>query len=396
MFIDFFYKLKAMEIPVSPTAFLTLQKSFEKGLVRSIKDFYIAARTILVKNEKFFDLFDQVFSSHFEGAEMPDSQDLILDEFIRTMLEDWLQDPKILAKVLGFDEKELSHLSPEELIKYFKERLKDQKGKHQGGTKWIGTGGTSPVGHSGHHPGGMRVGGESLNKSAIKVALDRRYQDYSQSGPLTQSQVGEALKRLRNMVASGPKDQINIDESIYQTVKSGGEIQIAFDRRLKDRLKVVLAIDNGGWSMDPYIPVVQSLFDYSRSQFKELNTCFFHNTIYETLWVDSRRMQKPVKIQNLGHSDPETRIIIVGDASMAPFELTITEGSIYIEDRSRKISIDCLRFLARNYPHTIWLNTVPKSHWRYTKTIGMIKEIIPMFELTLDGLEQAIEHMMKK
>lgn len=396
MFINFFYKLKSVEIPVSPTAFLTLQKAFEKGLVRSLKDFYITARTILVKNERYFDLFDQVFSSHFDGTEMPDAEDLILDDFIRTMLDEWLTDPKVLAKTLGFDEKELSHLSPEELIEYFKERLKDQKGRHQGGTKWIGTGGTSPVGHSGTHPGGMRVGGESRNKSAVKVAMDRRYRDYSQSGPLTQSQIGEALKRLRNMVAAGPKDQINIDESIYQTVKNGGEIQITFDRRLKDRLKVVLAIDNGGWSMDPYIQVVQSLFDYSRSQFKELSTCFFHNTVYETVWADSRRRLKPIQIQNLGQADPETRVIFVGDASMAPFELMITEGSIYVEERSRKTSVDCLSFIARNFPHSVWLNPVPKTHWRYTKTIGMIEDIIPMFELTLDGLENAIAHMMKK
>lgn len=396
MFINFFYKLKSVGLPVSPTAFLTLQKALGKGLVGSVDDFYTTARTILVKNERFFDNFDQVFAHHFEGAELPGNEDLILDDYIRSMLEDWLQDPETLAKALGFDEKDLSHLSPDELIEYFKERLKDQDSRHDGGSKWIGTGGTSPVGHSGNHPGGMRVGGTSRNKSAVKVAMDRRYRDYSQSGPLTQAQIGEALMRLRNMSPSGPKDQINIDASIYQTVKNGGEIEIAFDRRLKDRLKVVLAIDNGGWSMDPYIPVVQSLFDYARNQFKSLNTYFFHNTIYETLWADIRRNKQPVKIQDLGNADPETRLVIVGDASMAPYELMITDGSIYLEDRNHKISIDCLKSLIQSFPHSVWLNPIPERQWRYTHSIGMINEVFPMFELTLDGLEKAIEHMMRK
>jgi uncharacterized protein with von Willebrand factor type A (vWA) domain len=170
------------------------------------------------------------------------------------LLEQWLKDPKAMADALGMDEDQLNRMTPEELIDYFKERLKDQDGRHDGGSKWIGTGGTSPVGHSGYHPGGMRVGGVSRNKSAVKVAMERRYKDYSLSGPLTQAMVGEALKRLRNMVPAGPKDQVNIDESIYRTMKNAGEIEIAFDRRMKDRLKVILAIDNGGWSMDPMYP----------------------------------------------------------------------------------------------------------------------------------------------
>ena len=192
-----------------------------------------------------------------------------------------------MADALGMDKDQLNRMTPEELIDYFKKRLQDQEGRHDGGSKWIGTGGTSPVGHSGTHPGGMRVGGVSRNKSAVKVALERRYKDYSLSGPLTQAMVGEALKRLRNMVPTGPRDQVNIDESIYRTMKNGGEIEIAFDRRMKDRLKVVLAIDNGGWSMDPYVSVVQTLFDYARAQFKEVKTFFFHNTIYDTIWQDA-------------------------------------------------------------------------------------------------------------
>ena len=396
MFIDFFYKLKEVGIPVSPTAFLTLQRALSKGLVVTLEDFYTASRAILVKSERYFDLFDQVFAHHFRGAEMPDIEGIDLDELARTMLEAWLQNPAELSKLLDMDESALNKLTPEELIEYFKERLKDQTEQHHGGSKWIGTRGYSPVGHSGYHPGGMRVGGVSGNKSAVKVAMDRRYKDYSLHGPLTQAMIGEALKRLRNMIPVGPRDQVNIDETIYQTMKNAGEIEIIFDRRLKDRLKIILAIDNGGWSMDPYIPVVQTLFDYAGDQFKDIKTYFFHNTIYSTLWGDPARYKKPKKIDELVRLDPQTRFFIIGDASMAPYELMASDGSIHIEERSGMPSIECLNFLAKTFPHAVWLNPVPASMWDYTRTISAIREIFPMFELTIDGLEQAVTHMMAK
>lgn len=396
MFIKFFYQLKEVGIPVSPTSFLTLQKAFKKGLVTSLDDFYTAARAILVKSERYFDLFDQVFAHHFEGAELPDIEGVEMAEMAQAMLETWLQNPKVLADALGVDENELAKLTPDELLDYFKKRLEDQKERHDGGGKWIGTGGTSPVGHSGYHPGGMRVGGQSRNKSAVKVAMDRRYRDYSQSGPLTQSQIGEALKRLRNLIPTGPKDQVNVDETIYQTMKNAGEIEIIFDRCLKDRLSVVLAIDNGGWSMDPYIPVVQTLFDYARSQFKELKTYFFHNTVYDSLWKDATRYREPVRMDALARVDPETRFIMVGDASMAPYELMANDGSIHIETRSGKPSIEQLKMIAETFSRSVWLNPVPQRLWGYTRTIAAISQIFPMFELTLDGLEKAVTHMMTK
>jgi uncharacterized protein with von Willebrand factor type A (vWA) domain len=396
MFVDFFYKLKGVGIPVSPTSFLTLHKALGSGLVNSLEDFYTAARAILVKSERYFDIYDQVFAHSFQGAELPDPEGVELDEVARMMLESWLQNPEGLAKILGMDESALMKLTPEELIEYFKERLKEQDEAHHGGAKWIGTGGYSPVGHSGYHPGGMRVGGVSGNKSAVKVAMDRRYKDYSLSGPLTSALMGEALKRLRNLVPFGPKDQVNIDETIYQTMKNGGEIEIVFDRSLKDRLKVILAIDNGGWSMDPYVPLVQTLFDYARAQFKDVQTYFFHNTIYGTLWKDPARYKKPQPIDQLVRLDSETRWVIVGDASMAPYELMATDGSIHLEDRSGRPSIECLKLLAATFPHTVWLNPVSASMWDYTRTISVIREIFPMFELTIDGLEQAVTHLMQK
>jgi len=394
MFIEFFYKLKDAGIPVSPTSFLTLQKAMARGLILSIPDFYTAARAILVKSERYFDLYDQVFAHYFEGAEMPDIEGLELDDIARALLDEWLKNPKELANALGVDESVLKNLSPDELIDYFKERLKDQTERHDGGNKWIGTGGTSPVGHSGRHPEGLRVGGSSGNKSAVKVAGERRYKDYSRSGPLTQAMMGEALKRLRNMVPAGPRDQINIDASIYQTMKNAGEIEIVFDRDLRDRLKVILAIDNGGWSMDPYVAVVQTLFDYARSQFKDLKTYFFHNTIYDTVWEDASRYRKPLRIDELARKDPDTRLILVGDASMAPYELTARDGSIYVHERSGLASIERLQFLADTFPHNAWLNPVSDRMWSYTRSIQAISRIFPMFELSIDGLEQAVTHLM--
>jgi len=396
MFIDFFYKLKDQGIPVSPTSFLTLQKALTKGMVGSLNDFYTASRAILVKSERYFDMYDQVFAHHFEGADLPDLEGVELTEIARAMLDEWLKDPQTLADALGVDESELSKLTPEELIEYFKKRLKDQDGRHDGGSRWIGTGGTSPVGHSGNHPGGMRVGGVSRNKSAVKVAMDRRYKDYSRTGPLTQALIGEALKRLRNMRPTGPMDQVNVDATIYRTIKNGGEIEIVFDRRLKDRLNVILAIDNGGWSMDPYIRVVQTLFDYAKNQFKELKTYFFHNTVYDTLWEDPARYRKPRNIDEFTRFDPETRLILVGDASMAPYELMASDGSIHIEERSGKPSLHRLQFLAETFPHCVWLNPVPERIWNYTRSITLIRDIFPMFELTLDGLDEAITRLMAK
>jgi len=396
MFTKFFYLLRQVGIPVSPTSFLRLQKALCTGLVNSIDDFYTAARAILIKSERYFDLYDQVFAHHFEGAELKKPDEYELSEVARAMLDQWLKDPKGIADALGIDEDSLKKMSPDELLQYFLDRLKEQTEEHHGGSKWIGTGGTSPVGHSGYHPGGMRVGGISRNKSAIKVAMDRRYRDYSQDGPLTQAQIGEALKRLRNLVPIGPKDVINIDETIYQTMKNAGEIEIIFERSLKDRLKVILAIDNGGWSMEPFIDIVQTVFNYARAQFKELKTFFFHNTIYDSIWEDPPRFRKPFKVDDLIRLDPETRFILVGDASMAPYELMATDGSIHIEERSMKPSYQRLQFIAETFPYSVWLNPIMADEWPYTRSINAIRDIFPMFELTIDGLEDAVTYMMHK
>jgi uncharacterized protein with von Willebrand factor type A (vWA) domain len=292
MFVPFFYDLRESGIPVTPTAFLRLQKALCLGLITSLDDFYTIARALMVKSERDFDVYDQIFARFFTGAEIRFPEGISIDDSVRALLDEWLRDPAELAKALGLSEEQLRRLSGEELVRYFLDRLKDQQGSHHGGRKWIGTGGVSPVGHSGYRPGGMRIGGASRNRSAIKVALERRYKDYSRSAPLTRAQMGEALKRLRRLIPAGPKDQVSVDKTIYQTMRNAGEIEIVFDRRLADRLKVLLLIDNGGWSMDPYVETVQTLFHYARNQFKDLSICYFHITITDRLARPQRQEAK--------------------------------------------------------------------------------------------------------
>jgi len=396
MFVNFFYMLRDQGIPVSPTSFLRLQKALGLGLIRSLEDFYIAARCLLVKSERYFDTYDQIFARAFRGVVEAEPTEDELTEIARALLDEWLRNPEAMAGALGIPEDKLQEMTPEELLNYFRERLKEQTEAHSGGNYWIGTKGTSPVGHSGFHPGGMRIGGSSANKSAIKVALERRYRNYSQEGPITPSQIGEALKRLKHLVPSGSCDVVNIDKTIYSTMRNAGEIEIVFDRRLADRLKVKLLIDNGGWSMDPYVELVQILFHYVNFQFKELEIYYFHNTIYKNVWQDPERHKKPMPVEDFVRSDPETRLVIVGDASMAPYELLDPSGVIYFNQSYSRASIEYLKDLARIFRHAVWFNPVSQDMWDRTWTIHSIRQIFPMFELSLDGLEKAVQHLMSR
>ena len=396
MFVPFFYTLRARGIPVTPTAFLRLQKALGMGLITSLDDLYSVARALLVKSERDFDTYDQVYAELFSGAESQVDDAVAIDEAVRLLLDQWLKEPAELAKAMGLSEKELRAMSGEELKQYFLDRIKDQKGEHHGGSRWIGSGGVSPVGHSGNRPGGMRIGGVSRKGSAIKTALERRYRDYSQTAPLTRSQMGEALKRLRHLAPSGPKDLVNVDRTIYQTMRNAGEIEIVFDRRLKDKLNVLLLIDNGGWSMDPYVEIVQSLFHYAETQFRDLNIYYFHNTITDRVWRDPQRRRQPEPVEDLLRRDPETRLIFVGDASMALEELNEIKGNISLENRQTKASVAWLKMLATTFRHSAWLNPKCTSLWDYSNTIPMIGQIFPMFPLNLLGLENAVAHLGRR
>ena len=395
MFAEFFYLLRDKGVPISPSSFLRLQEALHKGCISSLDDLYSVSRAVMIKSERYFDTYDRVFAHFFQGAELSTEAYSEIDLAIKALLEEWLKDPKAMADFLGIDEATLNKLTPEEIEEYFRQRLAEQTERHDGGNRWIGTGGTSPVGHSGYHPGGMRVGGQSRNKSAVKVALERRYKDYTEDTKLGPSQISDAMKRLRHMIPAGPKDHLNIERTIYQTMKNAGEIEIVFDRSLKDKLKVMLMIDNGGFSMDPYINVVQVLFNHAKNQFKDLQIFYFHNTIYSRVWKDPQRYDKPVSVEDFTRIDPETRLIIVGDASMAPYELFSRNGSIYYDNKSDQ-SIKKLEFLAKTFKHSVWLNPKYEYTWSHTQTIEAIEEIFPMFEITLNGLERAVERLMSK
>ncbi|MBI9106532.1 MAG: hypothetical protein JEZ04_07270 [Spirochaetales bacterium] len=396
MFSEFFLKLREAGIPVSLKSFMTLQRALSLGLISTIFELYVSARSILIKSERYFDLYDRLFTVFFEGADESLLDGIVPDDDILALLQKWLDDPKALAEDLNIDELQLQNLAPEELLEYFQARLDDQKDRHDFGTKWIGTAGTSPTGHSGYHPSGMRVGGKSTRHSALKVAGDRRYRDYTTNSPLTGSAMMEALKRLKNMVPHGPRDSVDIDETIYNTMRNAGEIEIVFKQRMKDRLKVILAIDNGGVSMDPYVGIVKRLFDHANSFFKDIRILYFHNTIYDFLWEDAARLRHPVKIEEIMRQDPETRLIIVGDASMSPYELLYRNGIIHVEDRVNAPGLFYLKQLVKSFPHTVWLNPVPNYLWQYTNSISIIREIFKMYDISLDSLEKAIIYLMSR
>ncbi len=394
MFADFFLELKRAGVPVSFTAYLNLQRALYKGLIISLNSFYHCARSILVKSERHFDAYDRIFAYHFEGADESILDGIMPDEKMAALLELWLREASDPARQFDSDSLDFESMTPDELLQYFKDRLEEQKEKHDGGTKWIGTSGTSPTGHSGCHVDGMRVGGTSTSRSAMKVAGERRYRDYSDDVMLSEATMMEALKKLKIMVPHGPKDRLDIDATIYQTMRNAGEIELVFSQSLRDRLKVILMIDNGGFSMDPHIGTVKKLFDHAHSFFKDLNVYYFHNTIYRRIWSDPQRFKKPVPIEDFSGRDPETRLIIVGDASMSPYELLYRNGVIRTEDRENAPGLEYLKQLASMFRHTVWLNPVPDYLWQYTSSIGIIRDIFPMYDISMKGLENAVTRLM--
>jgi len=375
--------------------FLQLQRALSEGLVQDLNDFYVVARALMVKRERHFDLYDRVFAHYFEGKELDGPELRELEQELVSTLLGWLNDPQFLDQLPAGEREKLQQMSPDEVVQYFLDRLAEQTEAHHGGSRWIGTGGRSPVGHGGYHPGGMRVGGSSRGGSAIKVALDRRYIDYSSDSLLTSKHMREALRALRHMAPAGPRDELNIEQTIYNTVKNAGEIELVFDRRMRDKLEVFLLIDNGGWSMYPYVERTRVLFNHARDTFSRLRTFFFHNCIYDRVWEDPQRHHKPVMLEELLRASPDTRVIIVGDASMAPYELMHSRGAIDYAASfyQRRSGHTCLTLLADRFSHNVWVNPIRAAHWarahgRYT--IREIRSVFPMVDLTLSGIEEAV------
>ena len=391
MLIDFFLHLKSRKLPVSTKEFLTLLEALEAGLGgHSMEDFYFLARASLVKDESQYDRFDQAFGEYFKGIEAIPGLEVDLPE-------EWLK--AMATKHLSPEEKaKLEKLGWDKLMEEFKKRLQEQKGRHQGGSKWVGTGGTSPFGNSGYNPEGIRVGGESAgNRTAIKVWDQREYRNLDDTVELGTRNIKVALRRLRRFARLGAPDELDLDGTIAATARNAGYLDLLMRPERHNAVKVLIFFDVGG-SMDDHVKVCEELFSACRTEFKHLEYFYFHNCVYDHVWRDSRRRhsERTPTLDVLHKYGPEYKLIFVGDATMSPYEILQPGGSI--EYSNPEPGATWLRRLADAYPAVAWLNPEPERMWDYRQTIGIVRQLLGerMFPLTLDGLTRAITHLSRK
>jgi hypothetical protein len=399
VFTTFFFMLRAYGVPVTITEWMMLMRALADGLALSSLDrFYSLARSVLVKSETFYDQYDQAFAACFEGIETPAA---IADE-----VWDWLSDPLAMPGLTEAEKRELlammEDLDLDELQRLFEERLAEQDEAHHGGSRWVGTGGTSPFGHSGSHPGGIRVGGESRDRSAVKVAGERRYRGYRTDVKVGVRQFELALRRLRQLSSKneGIADELDLDETIEETADNAGRLSLVWRRSRRNAVKVILLMDVGG-SMSPYVRLCNQLFSAVNSQthFKDLQTFYFHNCVYDWVYRDPKMTSHfAVSTSRLLHDLPgDYKLIVVGDAAMAPSELLSRNGIIWWGSSNEDPGIEWLRRLRRHFDHSVWLNTIPADHWDFTygsRTISLVRQVFPMQELSLDGLQAAVRTLM--
>ena len=388
MFTYFFYLLKSKKVPVSMTEWMTFMQALDKGCVSNLDDFYFLSRAILVKSESYFDQFDVAFQEFAQGVENV--------EDISDQIWEWLKDP--LNKAL-YDEAQKAAcdtMKLDELMKELEKRLKEQTEQHDGGNHWIGRGGTSPFGHSGYHPGGIRIGGESHNRSAVQIAAERRFRNYRSDITLDTRQMKIALKRLRQLTRTGPEDELNLDKTIDATAKNYGEIELIWQRARKHTVKVLLLMDVGG-SMDPFSLMCSQLFSaaHSSSHFRDFQYYYFHNCIYDNVYDNIERYQAVSTNHLLNTLTPDYKLIIVGDARMAPWELSERWGAVNYYERNDIPGINWLKRIADHFTHAVWLNPDSPQYWD-NYTVEMIAKTFPMFPLTLDGLDMAVQKLVVK
>jgi len=391
MLIDFFLHLKERKLPVSTKEFLTLLEAIQAGLAgHSMEDFYFLARTSLVKDETHFDRFDQAFGEYFKGVEaIPGLEVDLPAEWLKAMMQKHLS-PEEKAKLekLGWDK----------LMEEFKKRLQEQKGRHQGGSKWVGTGGTSPFGNNGYHPEGIRVGGESGgNRTAVKVWDQREYRNLDDTVELGTRNIKVALRRLRRFARLGAPDELDLDGTIAATARNAGYLDLMMRPERHNAVKVLIFFDVGG-SMDDHVKVCEELFSACRAEFKHMEYFYFHNCVYDHVWRDSirRHSERTPTLDVLHKYGPDYKLIFVGDATMSPYEILQPGGSI--EYSNPEPGATWLRRLADAYPAVAWLNPEPERSWDYRQTIGIVRQLLGdrMFPLTLDGLTRAITHLSRK
>jgi uncharacterized protein len=388
MLIPFFYKLREGGMKTSITELLTLHEALESGLAgQSVDEFYFLARTALVKDEAHLDRFDRIFAAYFKGVE--DS----LKDLMQDIPDDWLQRQAELT--LSDEEKKLieSMGGFEELMKALQQRLDEQNERHEGGSKWIGTAGTSPFGAYGYNPEGVRIGQQgSRNRSAVKVWDQRQYRNLDDSVELGTRNIKVALRRLRKFAREGAADQLDLNDTIDKTARNGGMLDIRMVPERHNAVKVLLCLDIGG-SMDDHVRICEETFSAARSEFKHLEYFYFHNFIYESLWKDNRRRhsEKTSTLDLMHKYASDYKLIFVGDATMSPYEIVYAGGSV--EHWNEEPGAVWMKRLLNTYPKAIWLNPEPKSRWGYTPSVKLIQELMDdrMYPLTIAGLDEGIK-----
>ena len=390
MLIDFFLHLKTKKLPVSTREFLTLLEALKEHVAgNSIDDFYFLARTCLVKDETHYDKFDRAFGEYFKGVtQIPGLEADIPEEWLKMMMKKHLT-PEEKAKLekLGWDK----------LMEEFKKRLEEQKERHAGGSKWIGTGGSSPFGHGGYHPEGIRIGGESAgNRTAIKVWENREYRNLDDTVELGTRNIKIALRRLRRFAREGAEDELDLDGTIAGTASNAGWLDIKMRPERHNKVKVLLFLDIGG-SMDDHIKVCEELFSAAKSEFKHLEYFYFHNCIYDYVWKDNRRRHgERFPLWDVMHKYGEDyKVVVVGDATMSPYEILQPGGSV--EYSNEEAGAVWLQRMLDTWPRAVWLNPEPERLWDYRHSIELIRTIFNsrMFPLTLAGLERAMRELNK-
>jgi len=393
MFTRFFLELRQAGVPATIKEYLTLLEALKAGAAAyDVEDFYYLSRAALVKDERHLDRFDVVFGTVFKGLEKPEGdaevKAEIPEEWLRKLAERFLT-PEEMAKLQAMDW--------QELMETLKKRLEEQRGRHQGGSKWIGTGGTSPFGAYGYNPAGIRIGQkESRHRRAVKVWDKREFKNLDGDVELGTRNIKLALRRLRQFAREGTATELDIDDTIRATANNAGTLDLKLVPERQNRVKVLLLFDIGG-SMDDHIKVAEELFTAARYAFKHLEYFYFHNCLYERLWRDNRRRSATliptVQLMNTYASD--YRLIFVGDATMSPYE--ITEPGASVEHWNEESGRTWMGRLLRAYPKAVWLNPKPEAFWDYTPSLTLIKSIMGgrMFPLTIQGLDNAMKALSR-
>ena len=391
MFINFFLELRAAKVPASLREFLTLMEGMQRRVALfDIDEFYFLSRTTLVKDERHLDRFDRVFGHVFKGIETPtDPQTELPDEWLKKLGERYLTpEEKAQIEALGGWEK---------LMETLRQRLAEQKGRHQGGNKWIGTGGTSPFGAHGYNPEGVRIGQKSEgNRSAVKIWDKREFRNLDDTVELGTRNIKLALRRLRQFAREGAELELDLPDTIRSTAHNAGWLDLKMVPERHNAVKLLLFLDVGG-SMDDHVRVCEELFSAARGEFKHLEYFYFHNCLYDTVWKDSRRrhVEQIDVMEILRTYDATHKIVLVGDASMSPYEIEKEGGSV--ERWNDEPGETWLRRLLDTHPRAVWLNPVPEKYWGGTTSIGMIRRLMEdrMFPLTLDGIDRGMRELTR-